>query len=439
MNVTSLSDREYRKLLKKEIQFIRNNLVSDTNTLILNPGQITQDSVQSYLSSSSGSIVSHLISEAVIRSELKVSDSAELCLSIIVNMLDSMSKSAYHNINIKDLIENNQKLVTEAVSHIQENTEKINKKNYQKLLDQKIKNNNLKSKIRKTISLAGISKKVSLEQSNSISTAIKEVESYQFNILTGLSGYTLSTKWSRKDCNIFVIDGIIESVSEIHYLLEKASKNKESYVLFVRNVLPEVMSTVALNNARNTIDMVIVSVGMEIDTLNILNDISICSDTKLISSNTGDLISAELRKDPKKIKKVIVTSNRVEIYQEENINVKNHISYLRKKVENTHEIDLIELLEKRIKSLSSKKVCLRIGHDLVSEFPEAIEVSDKFFRSLTFVFRNGIYEEKDFNSLPFLNIKCGHIYGSASLVCAYLTALSCVKNVLSIGHVLLRD
>jgi chaperonin GroEL (HSP60 family) len=400
---------------------------------------VTQDSVQSYLAYSKDSVVSHLISESLIRSELKVSDSAEHCLEIIVNILDSMLKSVHHVDSVKEMIKEYSSQVESAISFIMENTEKINREKYKNLLIQKIKNKELRDKIYDTVNLAGISKKVSLEKSNGIKTIIREIDAYQFNISTGLSEYFITSRWDRKNCNIFVIDGVLETVGEVHHLLEKASENKEPYILFVRSILPEVKSTISLNNARGTLDIVVVSVGMELDTLNILNDISICSGSQLISSNTGDLISAELRKDPHKIKKIVINDSTIEIYQPTTQNVKNHLDYLVAKRNTASEPDLIDLIENRISSISSQKVSLSIGHDILSSSPEAMEISDKFLRSLYYVLRNGIYHVIDEDRIPFLKTEVGHIYGSASLVCSYITAISCVRNVLSIGHVLLRD
>ena len=168
MNITSLSDHEYRRLLKREISLIKNNMVSRKNTLVLSSGMVTQDSVQSYLAYSKDSVVSHLISESLIRSELKVSDSAEHCLEIIVNILDSMLKSVHHVDSVKEMIKEYSSQVESAISFIMENTEKINREKYKNLLIQKIKNKELRDKIYDTVNLAGISKKVSLEKSNGI-------------------------------------------------------------------------------------------------------------------------------------------------------------------------------------------------------------------------------------------------------------------------------
>ena len=116
-----------------------------------------------------------------------------------------------------------------------------------------------------------------------------------------------------------------------------------------------------------------------------------------------------------------------------------HVEYLEKKLSVTTTPDLIDLIQKRINSLSSKRVSLQMGHDIVSDFPSAIEVSDKFFRSLPRILRNGIFVVDNPDDFPFLNLEKGKILGSASISCSYITALSCVKNILSIGHVLLRD
>ena len=125
-------------------------------------------------------------------------------------------------------------------------------------------------------------------------TIVKLESGYNFKIQVEKKYITRKTS-KMYNVRCFVIDGFIESVGEIHYLLEEASKTKENYIIFARNISEDVMSTISYNVQRETINVVPVVVGFDENTLNILNDISLCTNSDLVSSHKGDLISSSVR------------------------------------------------------------------------------------------------------------------------------------------------
>ena len=74
----------------------------------------------------------------------------------------------------------------------------------------------------------------------------------------------LPVKWSlgpEEDVKVLIIDGMIESIGEIHHVLEKAASEKNPIVMFVRSMADDVRSTLSLNVKRGTIDLIPVEVG----------------------------------------------------------------------------------------------------------------------------------------------------------------------------------
>ena len=244
---------------------------------------------------------------------------------------------------------------------------------------------------------------------------------------------------------------MIESLSEIHHLLTQAAENKEPYVIFLRNMSPEVRNVIFMNLKRGTIDLTPICVGFDENTLNILNDISICSGADLISSLKGDLISASTRRDPDKVKKIEIHENGVTIYNDSDKGkIKNHINYLRDKSENLLETEspLKSIFDQRIRSLISEKIKIEVGLDLIRKDVSALAKIDKFFRIMRAVvsfggFRCGKIEECtenpfDKSMIELLN-QSDKLYPSASICYGVISASSILESIISIGISIVDD
>ena len=100
-----------------------------------------------------------------------------------------------------------------------------------------------------------------------------------------------------KNYNFVLIEGIIETVGEIHHLLYNASINKEHYVIFCLGLTQEVKSTILKNNSLGITKIHIVSLDSCEENLNILNDIAVIHNSNdIISASKGQTISQEIRK-----------------------------------------------------------------------------------------------------------------------------------------------
>ena len=97
--------------------------------------------------------------------------------------------------------------------------------------------------------------------------------------------------WTRSNVTCFVIDGIIESVSEINNILEALVKNKAPGVIFARGYSEEVIATLALNFKRGSLDLIPVKVQYDLLGANLLKDIAVICGCDVVSSLKGELIS----------------------------------------------------------------------------------------------------------------------------------------------------
>lgn len=205
---------------------------------------------------------------------------------------------------------------------------------------------------------------------------------------------------------IIIIDGYIETVSEINSLLENASKNKDTILLLCRGANNDVISTINLNLKRDTLNVNLCILPFNENTLNILKDIAICtnSESDMLSIDKGDIIrSINNYKKFKKINSVIFENNSI-TFINDNINTSSinlHIKYLEEKCQEYISGDNIPLLEiylNRLLSLNSRQSTIMIpesnNQDLeikicnniirkISEITKfgAIKIDDTFYSS----------------------------------------------------------
>ena len=203
---------------------------------------------------------------------------------------------------------------------------------------------------------------------------------------------------------------MIENISEIYHILEKAASDRQPYIIFCRNIVPEVRSTILSNNLRGVTDIFPISIGYDERRINMLNDISIACDTSLISSITGDLISSASRRKLDEIKTVEISRDKIVICGKFNQKILNHIEYLEKRGSEDF------LYEKRLEFLrrascfKNEKVDIKIGTNLQKRLPSCYEMIDKFFRALSASISSGVIKKKDF----ILTISKAHKAGEIS-------------------------
>lgn len=186
--------------------------------------------------------------------------------------------------------------------------------------------------------------------------------SYDFDFFASLSNVTF------RNYKFVIVDGYIESVGEIHHLLETASKNKKPYVIFCYGMSEEVKYNIMKNNARGAIKVFPVSLDTnDENTLNILNDIAVIHDGDIVTSNMGQTISQEVRKSLKTGNKI--SFYRGKIYIEPVCDYKkidSHKKFLFKRLEDAeNKIDVnLDPIKNRIKNFSMKRLNLYIPQDL---------------------------------------------------------------------------
>jgi len=246
--------------------------------------------------------------------------------------------------------------------------------------------------------LAGFGGRISVEKSSNNFASIEVIDGFTFKVKT-------FEEKPIKIANpkIIVIDGFVESVSEINLLLEGASVTKHPVVLITRGLHEEVLNTIKVNKIRGVIEVYPIVVEFNLEGINKLNDISIACSTSLFSSNLGQLISNISIDDAKKIDEISIYVNSICIKnQASKSDVNSHIKFLLSKREESKNVE--EIYEDRIRSLSSNNVLIRLPD--TNDFVVKRQSIDYCLRSIKSMIEFGVLND----SKPYGSYVSSNLY-----------------------------
>lgn len=153
---------------------------------------------------------------------------------------------------------------------------------------------------------------------------------------------------------VVVLDGIVESISQIDNLLRSSYENRKDIIFFCRGFLPDVVNTMAVNQIRETIGVCPVTVSFDEYGIYQLKDISSVVGCDIFSIEKGDQISSINFKELPEVESITVTCSKVII---ESDTVVDRV-LISDALENTHDNGI---KEKRIKSLTPNLTNIEIG------------------------------------------------------------------------------
>ncbi len=291
------------------------------------------------------------------------------------------------------------------------------------------------------IKLAGYECKIHIEQSPSFETTIERMEGFNFRLKPD-ENFLNTGIWKKENVRCFIVDGIIESVSEIDSLLHDIHDKNESLIIFARGFKSEPLSTMHVNHLRGTLSVMPVRVQYDMKTVNVLNDLALVLGGDVISSLKGELISTVKRKDLAVAKSIICKGNTVTIKSNPNKNnVATHLRSLLRKKDNIIYEDMKNFYDERIRSLSSGRIVVRLGTSAISELNVKINDIDTSIRNINSLLKFG--EVTPFKTKNPLLI---HLFSLTEKSISTLTAVSLLrygvgltKVINSIGAGIIED
>jgi hypothetical protein len=256
-----------------------------------------------------------------------------------------------------------------------------------------------------------LNRSVNIEEYPGDELSVECLEDFVFNIDYDYSFFETRQKKEIKNYRYVIINGMIESVGEIHHLLQKSNETKEAYVIFCFGMSDEVKTTIIKNNQMGRIKVYPVCLNSSDESsLNILNDIAAIHGGSVLSSDLGITISQEVRKELPIGKKISFLKNNIVIFPcISEIEIKSHRMFLKKRLENAQcQPDVrTDVLEKRIKNFTGKKVNIylpsrfRKNKKLMRELDYFLRFISNTNKSMSIVNLNS---EKFYIPVPYINI-----------------------------------
>lgn len=387
---------EEKELKYRIIDMMRKLREITTSGDLIMSGHVLKDPVQKLLVNFSrdswfDKIIIPIIEVNAIDCEKHAPGSGKLFLDLVVNDLEnSIRKNLIFNLEdsrLKNVLEEVDKMTT-GLCH---------QDDYFRFIDENV---NFVSRdiINRAIDLYRMGDHIVVEKNMVRATIIDKKLGYVFDNITVHSGFCHPQGWKRNNVNVLIVDGIIESVGEIHHLLEKAHETQESYLIICSGILPEPLSVIQTNFSRKTIDVVVGTVNSNEFSIQTMVDIGTCCLVEPISALKGDTISRSSMKEMVKVERIEVFPNKIIINNPKAKEATDSllIDVIKRSEENT---DVEYLYQKRVKSLISSTIKVSIGRDDVDRDRNIVEDVDLFFRTTPMVLKWGFVKKNDLEAL----------------------------------------
>ena len=378
-------------------------------------------------------IILSILLESFYKSEKMSGDSGNLSLNLSINLLKNYFNLSTNTENFKNTKTNEIKEILKLKSI------KPAVRDIKYLLNDSIEDNFVRDLVLECISQGGLISKIFIEETRYTESSMEITSGYNFNVQVPDFFFSEKEKWNAEHVYCIVIDGFINEVHEIHYLLEHFSKNTKSLAIFARGFSKDVLSTLRVNLDRGTLNAIPFEPVEAIENINLLNDISHVVGGDIVSPTKGDLISSI---DIDSIPNVDIMN-----YSFKNIkivnpvtsqNVKIHRENLKKRKEKEAEGDLVDILDKRLRGLSDGCIVVRLSKNHC----EKREMIDYAFRSVESMIRSGYIRtahiKKELKNKKGIEFKClldslsqdnRKIYSSNSIYAACEISISSILNL----------
>lgn len=247
------------------------------------------------------------------------------------------------------------------------------------------------------INISGLEGKIFIENTKNENYIVETKDGYSFD-LKPYNFFLNNNIWQAKEVKALIVDGFVESVSEIDQIINAAYETKQPMIMVSQGYSEEVVSTLFVNYQRKNINILPIRVKTDLESLNIINDISVVCGTESISSLKGQLLTFVKWDDLPIVSKVIVTPNKTTIENAKTrAAVSNQIKMLMEKREEKHIIeDVQDLLDKRIKNLTANSVIINLPNNSTVKLDEQRVKLDNAFRQIKTVLNYGYIKSEDF-------------------------------------------
>ena len=386
-----------RKDIEKSITGLNNTISRLINKNCINntTRTLSNDIVQNliYLNQSSSrpldSQLENIVLSSAIRSESMSAGSSEIFFYTLEYFIE---KSKYKNTK-KERLEFLKEAKDEIVSSSNEMSDycyMINRSDLNKIISKTTDSQEIREIIEKIVFKLSPVSQIVVEKTSLEKSILKKVSGNIVSIEIPQVGFFPNGKWDRTGVSAILVDGHIETVSQIHHFLDSISNNNGRAVILSRSASEEVKNTILYNSRRGSLDAVLIEIGYTVENNHLLNDISRLFDCNVINIGMGDTVSSNIDSKIFKIKRVILTQKDMTLFSdrksEDIFNYIKDIKDLKDKLDMSN-LDLesynsvVDSIDSRVKFLNSKRYEIKIGKRDIELDPHAISKIDRFLRS----------------------------------------------------------
>lgn len=244
-----------------------------------------------------------------------------------------------------------------------------------------------------SVNLAGLEGKIYIENGKQDNYLIEQKLGYSFKVNPYQFFLKNNDIWETKDCKVLLIDGVIEDVSEIEHILIKSCETQIPLMVVAQGFSEEIVATLKANQERNNFDAIAVRVMPDLESINIISDIAKCCNTTPITSLKGDRLCFLNYDDIAIVDKLRLNRNGLVIENKRSgAAVAAQLKYLVDKRQNESVEDIVNLLDKRIRSLVANTVIIHLPNVAASNIDDQRIKIDNALRAVKSVLNHGIID-----------------------------------------------
>ncbi|NDC22781.1 MAG: hypothetical protein EBZ49_01440 [Proteobacteria bacterium] len=285
-------------------------------------------------------------------------------------------------------------------------------------------------------------------------TKIEKIREYKFQIQRPDIFYNSASVRSNLKflrAKSIVIDGFIESMSEIDGLVQESFSSKTPLVIFSRGLSDDVQNTLGCNYSQGHLRVIPVNIPYDEVGVNLINDVSIVCGSDIVSSLKGDLITSRRWSDLPEVDSISIDfmSHQCLISNLSTQNqVRIHRRNLRKKRRELSSPAEIEIIDSRISSIMGNGIRVNLGKevgDLKGIYKDRISTHIRLYKLAS---RFGMIKIEE--CIPIVRnhflreslkeiLKISDSYSSSSLILGIRNSFICLGHLSSIGAIIHYD
>jgi chaperonin GroEL (HSP60 family) len=243
------------------------------------------------------------------------------------------------------------------------------------------------------VNLAGLEGKVYIENGKQENYLIEQKLGYSFKVNPYRFFLKQNDKWEATNCKVILIDGVIEDTSEIEHLLIKSCESRIPFVIVAQGFSEEIVATMKANEERGNFDCIPIRVMPDLESINIISDIAKTCNTTPITSLKGDRLCFVNYDEIPIVDKIRCNRNELTIENKSSgLAVAAQLRYLVEKRQNEVVDDIVNLLDKRLRSLVANTVVIHLPNMPVNQIDDVRIKLDNGLRAVKTVLNHGILD-----------------------------------------------